>query len=1677
MLTFAAESFSKAKFVIAVMNEARKNGISVPKIYPTRCGKYLIRIGTRYYFLQDYIEEGREFSYDEAGKDAFFAMGRMAAKLNNVFSGSKWWNLRRKRELAPVDILSAEQEFVSLARELITKITLSASEELALKNMDFILSQFTALREYLPPGIYKGLPTSIIHGDMSVLNIKWAKEGVIGALFDWERCSYNLARLTELKNLVLAAGPFKGRKFIKDNFIAALKGYQLYLRRKITPLELEALPYLLGPGTFLWDLANWFILRRDILDKDVRKYEFLQGLIREFQAVIEYFRSQEWQEEKERILGYSLNERRLIQGLKEMEILDVELFLMHLTLKENYLHKKAQRTLRLDEYLTLVSKALAAALSRPDAQRIAEFLNEFYQEQSDLISPEAKVFITSYLSIFKVNKPIKVAYCVSLWNGQRKYAEVPFGLGWFRRITDMVFKEGMGINPNIITHMVFVNDGDDSCGRRGKTSEVLMRILEHGDYKEIKDRVHILSLSQKDKIDMGSLKHGALACAMRFAVDYLEADIVIYADGDMDPRQAGNLIGGIIEDGKDIAHGSIRIKDSAVFGRNLSRKLGTIAYNWCVRILLFWHKSIRGIKDTQRSFKAFRKEVLEKILPVKIISIDKDGKLTIVFDKEFLYDFSGDTEWLGRARLCGYSTKEVPIIWLDFPLTSTINLWATAIGIFRGVLRQVRTQYLFKKSISKDIETSLQEGKSVFIGYQNQFLQAESDRLALNNATGKVYRILDIKESLLGLIEIEKGKIYFGPNACYTDILKSILSASLSELSERGVNIAISGNFGRFASILGNTIYLDSLFEEVIEESQKIYSPPHYYNHLFRAKVALLFAILMHESKHTPRSRNQLTHFDEELQAGLAELEVYILLGKQFRIDILDFLKREFGGQSKIFVDARYILELANLCDIYENKKAMEYYYVSDGKDVSKRGVFTGKGKGLFVGEVFLGLRGERQIPDELREFYRYLFSKNQEGKITRQELGFAILSISDNLNNKGYNAGLREELKREIASQRWELLMESYREEVEFGTAGIRGKRGMAKDLDGEEIPFLPGPNRINQDVTGRYSLAVANYIVKNNLQERGVVIGFDVRHGSRELTQLAKEILLKKGVKVYYFEQPRPISEIALATLDNGCALYIYITASHNPKSDNGLKIGNEIGAQLFGIQRAAIIKEIALTSMADVEKINSLTLDNARQPVMMINGVIDFDRIFMERVKSHLLAKDMGKTLKVLYDPLFGTGQAVFPQILRELDYNFSVFLPHAGFNGDFPYANLVDEKRRPLSPDPADRRVLAPAISYASREGFDIVIATDPDSDRCGIAFKDNRGNWQVMKANDLWAFLLWMRINFMRELASEGKLSGEYQSLLKEGYVISTWVTSDLIEKIGRAYGLHIRRPPVGFGKIAEDTLDEIILKAWFEGYGVDFQSIGDHYKEGLERLIKSMSINSIQEAIEEIFAISRAKLFGGFEESNGASLGGHTLEKDGLLAAVVMLELFEYTRSKGLSIWDAFIKLWREFGCFVSANEQCSLVGPTAKVDRDRVMTKVADIYQEVKRSARVVIAGKVIKDAHRGIDITGPKFNEPGYKFIFEDGSWIIIRPSGTEPKIRFYGQAEIKSVEFEGRSDEDVASIRELEERKITKFALSVIDEIRDMVFGLREEAKEAEVKKKTFLKPVLIFDIDGT
>ncbi|MBU4311927.1 MAG: tetratricopeptide repeat protein, partial [Candidatus Omnitrophica bacterium] len=702
VLKYAADSSKKAKFVTSLIQKAYSTGIPVPRSHLTKSGERYIQIKDRFYYLEDYID-GEVLIFDEASPRHFASLGRLMALVHNRLSRFKPQG--KKQELLSIDVVNAEEDFLRLRKDLTFQDQpYSRADKLFLENVGFIIGHLFSLKRHLPFSKYRKLPSGIIHGDLGIINTKWQKDAVF-VLFDWERSRSGQARIEEFKNALLARGPNNGRRYKRENILALLKTYQLNQIHKLTPEELTALPYILGPGTFLWDMANWFILRRQDLNNSDELYEMTQGLIQEFHNIVDDFNGEWWPEEKNKLLGNNirgiLKERetrqtRLVQELQDTDTLDVELALMHLSLKSTYKDPEINSVLSDQERSALLAKALAISLRRKDGSDIAQFLEIFLNEQSNLILPEAKMFIRSYLAVFNISTPLKIAVCTSLYGGQERYPDVPIGRGWFRTKADQFFRELLSVNPNVRGMYVFVNDGDDSTESKSgkKTCEVLNSLLEDEDYADVRDKISVLELSQEDKKRMNSVKHGALACAMRFAMDK-GADIVVYTDGDLSAHLglSGLLVDPLVNKGKGCAFGSIRKKGAIVPYRGVIRNSGSVVYNWWVRLL---HRPIVGIKDTQRSFKAFKKEVLEDILPVKIQSIDEGGGLKIEFDPDFLYDFTGDTEWLARTSLSGYSLEEIPIIWIPAPETSMIRLKRYAFPMFISVARQRRTLARFK---------------------------------------------------------------------------------------------------------------------------------------------------------------------------------------------------------------------------------------------------------------------------------------------------------------------------------------------------------------------------------------------------------------------------------------------------------------------------------------------------------------------------------------------------------------------------------------------------------------------------------------------------------------------------------------------------------------------------------------------------------------------------------------------------------------------------------------------------------------------------------------------------------------------------------------------------------------------------------------------------------------------
>ncbi|MFO8052976.1 MAG: HAD-IIB family hydrolase, partial [Candidatus Omnitrophota bacterium] len=1161
-------------------------------------------------------------------------------------------------------------------------------------------------------------------------------------------------------------------------------------------------------------------------------------------------------------------------------------------------------------------------------------------------------------------------------------------------------------------------------------------------YEISHQKMHILRMAGQYKKVFQQIQSGEVSLEQitQLAAELKDINIDVAADGSSEAK-----IYELIKK-KILYRADLQIPRLAEISKELENKLKVAGFTGKLPILPFY--------------------LVDELNSGAVVWEDENGNPLLIFDENL---FLGSFNQFFSKRLEGIQRTKKWVIQHEL-LAAMGGLNHNQVKELQDKLESKEDAFDLIGKLGGAINDFSATGKSAFVGYSRDISQEKADQKARDNIQGEPFSPQKLKEKLTPFIGFGKGKIHFGKRGKNNQEIRELLIRALDNLEDKKMWFQLSADFGRFANFLNHHIYIDQIFSDIFKIKEQGEENNNLTND-FVAKIILLFAIIVHESYHNSRNEGELSIFTENLEAGLRELEVYILVDQGTRKLVSNFVEKTFGKNSDICRTIRSLFTLADSFDREVNKGAYDFYYEASKEGVEfKRGVFTGEGRGAFINDVFFPSRGDKIVPEEIKSFYNYLRKQNNIGNISPYEVGFAVYSICANLSFSGYNQDLREELKRELQDEKmWPTLMESYREEKEFGTAGIRGTAWLSKDENGK-IQFLPGPNRINPDTIGRYSLAVAKYYYKNRWQNKGLVLGFDVRNGSEYLAKLTLDILEKRQIKVYCFSQPRPISEIASAVLNYGACGYIYVTASHNPKTDTGFKIGNQLGAQLFKNQRAGIVKEIAATEMFELQPL----LDNGennhafiRPSQQQIEG--EFDRKFYEKIISNLLMPDQNKSLKVLYDPLYGSGSGVLFNLLKQLGYNVELYRPHANFNGDFP--TLFDEKNEPLNPDPAEPAVLTTTLKYATAQNFDVVIATDPDADRCGIAVKNKEGNWEVLRANDLWALLVYIRILILEELNKKDKIPGKYKGLLDEGYVILTWVTSDLIEKIARYFGFHIQRPAVGFSKIAEIALDEIIIPNLFSNHSLSVEEFEGNYKQELNLLARYLNYEDIKQLNAAIAEEASSLLLGGFEESNGVSLGGHILEKDGLLAAVVSLEIFEYLRLKKLTAWDGLVQMWREFGYQASVNIPLKFSGPTAKIDKNKVMAQAERYYDAVKDNQLVVLGGKEVCEAHRGKDVAG--FEEKGYKFILNDESWLVVRPSGTEAKIRFYGQSFTNPKEFEGRSYQDFFAIKNLEDQKLNDFVLGVQAQIEKEISG--GEAQLEFANKINF--PILLFDIDNT
>ena len=500
-------------------------------------------------------------------------------------------------------------------------------------------------------------------------------------------------------------------------------------------------------------------------------------------------------------------------------------------------------------------------------------------------------------------------------------------------------------------------------------------------------------------------------------------------------------------------------------------------------------------------------------------------------------------------------------------------------------------------------------------------------------------------------------------------------------------------------------------------------------------------------------------------------------------------------------------------------------------------------------------------------------------------------------------------------------------------------------------------GTNRMNIYVVRKTTQGLANYILSVGKEAQGVAIAYDSRHMSPEFAQEAALCLAANGIKAYIFESLRPTPELSFAVRKLGCAAGINITASHNPPEYNGYKVYWEDGAQITPPHDTGI--------MAEVKKVtdynNVKTMDKEAAIAAGVYEVIGqaIDDAYMEELKKQVLHMDAiqaeGKNLKIVYTPLHGTGNIPARRILRELGFeNVYVVKEQELPNGDFLTVSY---------PNPEAEEAFELGLKLAKEVDADLVLATDPDADRLGVRVKDKDGVYHDLTGNMSGCLLA----NY--EISQKKALYG----LPEDGALIKTIVTTNLADAIAKGYGINLIEVLTGFKFIGQQIL-------------------------GFEKSGKG------------------TYLFG-FEESYGCLIGTYARDKDAIVATMALCEAAAYYKTQGKTLWDAMIDLYEQFGYYKDSIQSVTLKGIEG-------LQKIQDIMNTLREKPPVEIAGYQVTSVrdYKNDTITDVKTKEvkptglPSSNVLYydlTDDAWLCVRPSGTEPKVKFYYGVKGTSLE----------------------------------------------------------------
>jgi phosphoglucomutase len=544
---------------------------------------------------------------------------------------------------------------------------------------------------------------------------------------------------------------------------------------------------------------------------------------------------------------------------------------------------------------------------------------------------------------------------------------------------------------------------------------------------------------------------------------------------------------------------------------------------------------------------------------------------------------------------------------------------------------------------------------------------------------------------------------------------------------------------------------------------------------------------------------------------------------------------------------------------------------------------------------------------------------------------------------SESFDADTRKEVQELLKKENEKALTEAFYKDLEFGTGGLRGIMGV-------------GTNRMNIYTVGMATQGLANYMKVNfkDIEMPKVAIAHDCRNNSRLFAKTVANIFSANGFYVFLFESLRPTPELSFAIRSFKCQGGVVITASHNPKEYNGFKAYWDDGAQLIAPHDTNVIEEVR--KIKDPSEVNFTPVKENIEALGL-----EFDEIYLEQLKSLSLSPEAIKRnndMKIVFTPIHGTGVDLVPMVLKKYGFTNIINVPEQDIpDGNFPTV---------VSPNPENAEALKMALEKAEKTGAELVMATDPDSDRVGIAVRDKSGKFILLNGNQTGAILIYYLIRRWSEL---GKIKG------KE-YIVKTIVTTELLTDIAKKFGVESYDVLTGFKYIAD------IIKQ----------------NEGKKNFI------------------------GGGEESYGYLAGEFVRDKDAIMSCALIAEVAAWAKEQGKSLYELLIDIYVEFGFYKERLMNLEKHGKEGAEEIEKIMHELRNSPPEVINESKV----SLIKDYKKSLSldmeknesdkIELPKSNV--LQFELKDGTKISVRPSGTEPKIKFYVSTKgeiLSAAEFE--------------------------------------------------------------